>query len=197
MHGISFFGELSRPFNFLTVTQNAAFLNSFFFFKNLEFRSVDSWMKFIFFFGAKDVLSTIVSHVLLVTRFFFLIVLSSRLSHRSRIFTIVNEEFFFLCVWHAHISSPSPFVRAQAFGLFESTQYGLEDLSCVAMPPPSKRLHEVKSWSSGSNASAPKRIRGSAGRAGFEADPVTNSHCFTWQNASLKKPDDDNKRYPW
>ena len=24
-----------------------------------------------------------------------------------------------------------------------------------------------------------------------------NSHCFTWQNASLKEPDEDNKRYPW
>ena len=24
-----------------------------------------------------------------------------------------------------------------------------------------------------------------------------NSHCFTWQNASMKEPDEDNKRYPW
>ena len=65
------------------------------------------------------------------------------------------------------------------------------------MPPPSKRVHEAESSSS---ASAPKLIRGSAanwGRAGFEADPVMNSHCFTWQNASLKEPDEDTERYPW
>ena len=68
---------------------------------------------------------------------------------------------------HAHISSPNHFVRAQAFCLYESTRYGLEDLSCVAMPPPSKRLYEIESWS------------------------------FTWQSASLKDPDEDNKRYPW
>ena len=24
-----------------------------------------------------------------------------------------------------------------------------------------------------------------------------NSHCFTWQNASLKEPDEDTERYPW
>ena len=72
----------------------------------------------------------------------------------------------------------------------------LEDLSCVAMPPPSKRLHEVENWSSGSTAIAPKRIRGSADRAGFDAHFVMNNHCFTWQNASLKEPDED-KRYPW
>ena len=96
----------------------------------------------------------------------------------------VSEDFAFgVCPVCAHLS-PSPFIQAQAFGLCESTRYGLEDLSCVAMPPPSKRLHEVERWSSGSTASAPKRIRGSAGRAGFEADPVMNSHCFTWQNAS-------------
>ena len=59
---------------------------------------------------------------------------------------------------------------------------------CLAMPPPSKRVHEAESSSS---ASVPKRIRGSAanwGRAGFDADPVVNNHCFTWQNASLMEP---------
>ena len=59
------------------------------------------------------------------------------------------------------------------------------------MPPPSNRVHEAESSSS---ASAPKRIRGSAanwGRAGFVADPVMNSHCFTWQNASLKELDEE------
>ena len=56
----------------------------------------------------------------------------------------------------------------------------------LAMPPPSKRVHETESTSS---ASAPKRIRGS--------DPVMNSHCFTWQNASLKEPDEDTERYLW
>ena len=63
------------------------------------------------------------------------------------------------------------------------------------MPPPRKRLDEIESWSSASTVSAPKRIL-SAGRAGFEADPLMNSHCFSWQNASLKEPDEDNKRYP-
>ena len=29
------------------------------------------------------------------------------------------------------------------------------------------------------------------GRAGFEADPVMSSHCFTWKNASLKEQDED------
>ena len=65
------------------------------------------------------------------------------------------------------------------------------------MPPPSKRVQEAQSSSS---ASAPKRIRGSAAnwrRAGFEADPVMNSHCFTWQNESLKEPDEDNEQCPW
>ena len=65
------------------------------------------------------------------------------------------------------------------------------------MPPQSKRVHEAESSSS---ASAPKRIRGSAanwGRGGFEADPVMNSNCFTWQNASLEEPDEDNEQYPW
>ena len=65
------------------------------------------------------------------------------------------------------------------------------------MPPPSKRVHEAESSSS---ASAPKRIGDSAatwGRAGFEAGTVMNSHCFTWQNASLKEPDGDTERYPW
>ena len=50
------------------------------------------------------------------------------------------------------------------------------------------------------SAGAPKRNRGSAAnwaRAGFEADPVMDSHCFTWQNASLKEPDEDTERYPW
>ena len=98
---------------------------------------------------------------------------------------------------HAHISSPSHFVRAQVFCLYESTRYGLEDLSCVAMPLPRKRLDEIESWSSASTVSAPKRIRGSACKAGFEAYLVMNSHCFTWQNASLKELDEDNKRYLW
>ena len=65
------------------------------------------------------------------------------------------------------------------------------------MPPPSKRVQEAESSSS---ASAPKRIRGSAAnwrRAGFEADPVMNSDGFTWQNESLKEPDEDNEQYPW
>ena len=43
--------------------------------------------------------------------------------------------------------------------------------------------------------SGPKRIRGTADRIGFEADPVMNIHGFTWQNASLKEPDGDNKRF--
>ena len=42
-----------------------------------------------------------------------------------------------------------------------------------------------------------KAFRGSAGRARFEADPVMNSHCFSWQNASLKELDEKNNRYPW
>ena len=50
-------------------------------------------------------------------------------------------------------------------------------------------------------ASAPNRIRGSAaGRgsgAGFEADPVVRSHCYTWQNTSLKEPSEDTEPYPW
>ena len=111
-------------------------------------------------------------------------------------FANVSEEFVFFCVLHAHTSSSSPFVRTQVFGLCGSARCGLGDVSCVAMPPPSKRLHEVESWRSGSTASASKRIRGSASRAGFEADPVMNSHCFTWQNPSLKDPDDDNKQHP-
>ena len=118
-----------------------------------------------------------------------------------------SSSHWYAIVWlsfslstHPPTLSPSPFVRAQALGLCESTRYALEDLPGVAMPPPSKRVHEVESCSSASSASAPKRIRGSAadwGRAGFEADPVVNSHCFTWQNASLKEPDEDNERYPW
>ena len=65
------------------------------------------------------------------------------------------------------------------------------------MPPPSKGLPEIESWSSDGAASAPKRIRGSAGMAGFDADLVMNTHCFTWQDASLKELDEDNKRYLW
>ena len=64
-------------------------------------------------------------------------------------------------------------------------------------PPQSKRVHETET---SNRASAPKRIRGSAanwGRAGFEADPVMNSHCFTLQIASLKAPGEDTERYPW
>ena len=34
-------------------------------------------------------------------------------------------------------------------------------------------------------------------RARFEGNPVMNSHCCTWQNASLKEPDEDTERYPW
>ena len=50
--------------------------------------------------------------------------------------------------------------------------------------------------------SAPKRIRGSAaGRgmeAGFKADPVSRSHCSTWQTKSLKEPtSEDTEPYPW
>ena len=61
----------------------------------------------------------------------------------------------------------------------------------LAMPPPSNRVHDRVHR---------KSIRGSAanwGRAGFEADPVMNSHCLTWQDASLKEPDEDTERHPW
>ena len=37
-----------------------------------------------------------------------------------------------MCVLHAHPSSPRFFVRAQSLGLCESTQCGLEELSCDA-----------------------------------------------------------------
>ena len=95
-------------------------------------------------------------------------------------------------------SSPSPLVRAQAFGLCESTRYGLDDLSsCCDATSVASVLHEVESWSSGSTASAPKRIRGSASGARFEADPVMDSDCFTWLKAFVKEPDEDNERYPW
>ena len=36
--------------------------------------------------------------------------------------------------------------------------------------------------------------RGSADSARFETDPVMNSHGFTWQKASLKDTNEDNKR---
>ena len=65
------------------------------------------------------------------------------------------------------------------------------------MPLPRKCLDEIETWSNASTVSAPKRIRGSAGRARFEADPVMNSHWFRWRNASLKERDEDSKRYPW
>ena len=45
------------------------------------------------------------------------------------------------------------------------------------------------------NAFEAKQRTGEEAR--FEADPVMNSHCFTWQNASLKGPDEDTERYPW
>ena len=64
--------------------------------------------------------------------FIFFVVLSSCLSHQARFFDDVNVSAKFFQVLHAHTSSPSPFVRAQAFGLCESTQCGLEDLSCDA-----------------------------------------------------------------
>ena len=148
-------------------------------------------MKFFHLFLAKRVLSVTVLHVLQVAVFFFF-------EKKHTIFFV-----FWSCsapVSHiacAHLFSQPLKFLAQAFCLYESTRYGLEDLSCVAMSPPSKRKDEIESWSSASTVSAPKRIHGSAGRAGFEAGLVMNSHCFTWQNASLKEPDEDNKRYLW
>ena len=67
-------------------------------------------------------------------------------------------------------------------------------------PRPSVCTRLSSSSSSASSASAPKRIRSPAAnwsRAGFEAAPVMNSHCFTWQNASLKEPDEGNDQNPW
>ena len=97
MHGSSFLGTVSSK-QFSTVTQNVAYVKFFFQFLNSE-ASILGW----FFFFAKNVLSVIVSHVLLVARF-FLKKIDLRLSHQSRIFYDVNvsDEIVF-CLACAHL----------------------------------------------------------------------------------------------
>ena len=107
----------------------------------------------------------------------------------------VSEEFFFCTSCKRTSLHPAPPFEDRR--LVCAKVPSADRTIYLAMPPQSKRVHETESSSS---ASAPKRIRGSVAncaRAGFEADPVMNSHCFTWQNASLKEPNEDTERYPW
>ena len=148
-------------------------------------------------FLAKHVLSVTVSHVLLVVRIFFLL-FSAPVSHTNHVFFLrcvrVRRVFFFgMSCMRTSLHRVPPVEHGR---LVCAKVLCVDWRIYLAMPPPSKRVHEAESSNS---ASAPKRSRGSAAnwrRAGFEADPVMNSHSFTWQNASLKEPDEDNAQNP-
>ena len=147
-----------------------------------EFLNSEAWIvgwsfSFSFFFGEARLVGNCFSRPAGGPIFF--VVFSSRLSHQARIFYDVNEseEVFFVCL--AKRTSLHPVPSFEHRRLVCAKVLSVDRRIYLAMPPRSKRVHETESSSS---ASAPKRIRGSAsncGRAGFEADLVMNSHCFT------------------
>ena len=69
MHGKSCFSKCLVPSIFYCDSERCVFLIRFV--KNLEFRSVDCWVKFFSFFRSTSCRSVIVSHVLMVARFFW------------------------------------------------------------------------------------------------------------------------------
>ena len=151
------------------------FLNKSFF-EFFEFRSVNNLMEFFFFWRSTS------CRYLFVTSCWWpdFVSVFYPVFHTNQNFYGVNVSVVvFLYVLQAHISSHRPFVRAQAFGLFESTYWRIH----LAMPPQSKRAAAAAVRARQNAFKAQERT---GGRAGFEGDPVLKCHCFTWQNASLK-----------
>ena len=79
--------------------------------------------------------------------------------------------------------------------LHKSILCGLEDLSCDAT---SVQVC-ARSWEQQQCECAEihSGLSSELGKSRVRGKSCHEQYCSTWQNASLKEPDEDNKRYPW